>query len=179
MGADGGICWVYLNEPIDENAQKLRKLLPWQMLTWEKYYDDPGWGDGVGHDYFLDEIPDNALESTYGTSQDFCVEMLYEFSYEVPALIEEGLGDFTLGELADLTIFDISVMGEPKYNISQFQHLLIDSFKRVIQSDIENPWNPSAHIQHMTVKDWYEQVKACCKIGKDGTICTASVETWT
>lgn len=172
MGADGGICWVYLAKPIDENREKLRSLLPWRLITWDEYYDNPGW-EGMGNDLFLDEIPTGVLEATYGSFQGQSLMELGEIIGSIDEIIADwGSDEVTLAELLECAKSKSEIGYNQEtwtpYNYKAFNEMLLESFQYGSYEQ-EN-------ILKMTVGEWGNAVKSCCQ---DGEINVSWVETWT
>lgn len=172
MGADGGICWVYLNKPFDENREKLRKLLPWHLIIWDKYYDDPGW-EGMGNDLFRNEIPGGVLEATYGSFQGQSLMELNEIIYSIDEIIADwGSDEVTLAELLECAKVNPAMGYNPEtwapYHYKAFNEMLLESFE---YQDFDK-----YEVLKMTVGQWRDAVKECCL---NGQISVCHVETWT
>lgn len=170
MGADGGICWVRLKEPYEENAEKLRHIMPWRMMWWDKYYDDFD-VEGMGHDLFLDHIPDNTAVCTYGTGQDTSLMDLQNVLDDYEGILEDwGSGDVTLADLLEVAKDKKDPQQWPDYYKS-FADMLLESFQYGTFHQ--------EHVLAMTVNEWFEAVKSCCVFHSDGRVIVGWVETWT
>lgn len=176
MGMEGGICWVYLADAEDSYG-KLYAILPWGVTRWDHYYDDP-WDNGMGHDFFMDEIPGNTMSATWYTNQDVCLEdirdicdpELYQF------IVDDWCSDeITMRELLTFAKekFPFGQRNEyaiPEFNI--FYGMLLDSYSYMAEDSLPP-------MLSMSIRDWYNEVRSCCHILSDGRIKCGSIETWT
>lgn len=178
MGADGGICWVYLNKP--EYQEKLLKILPWRLLTWDRYYDYIN--EHAGHDHFMHEIPPNTVSATYGTSQDVSLKDLYFVLGDFQFYIEEwGTDLLTLQEILEIGLTKVQ---EKRKSHSTWYYGDLNSIEKILVASYEYNilGENGQNILSMTFKDWKDQLIDCCKLSHNqhGTyISVGSVETWT
>lgn len=183
MGCEGGICWVLLAEPVRENQEKLRQLLPWHMLTWDKYHNYVDGCDDMGHNLFMDEIPGNSLSATWDSRSDGPALCDLNYILRCQEYIEEdwGGGEVTLAMLLevakdtkDRSHYD-SLWSWPSYNYRTFNEMLLQSYEYGIYEGEKD-----VNILKMSLSEWCDAVRSCCQTYKKNTdVVCERIETWT
>lgn len=181
MGCEGGICWVLLKEPSRENREKLHKLLPWDMLSWDKYHDYVDGCDDMGHNLFIDEIPTGTCYSTWDSRKNGPSLMELNDVLDCQHSIEEdwGSGEVTLAQLLEVAKDTKdrhhynSMWNWSSYHYRTFNEMLLDSYEYGSCDET------GENILKMTLDEWCAAVRSCCATHKNGQLVIGWVETWT
>lgn len=177
MGCEGGICWVLLAEPVRENSEKLTKLLPWNLLSWDNSHDYCADGE-MGHHLFMDEIPYGVLEGTYSNTVDdpHLTELNRILQCQEYIKNDWGSGEVKLSELLEVAK---SMDDRQRRQREQWYGQSYKVFDEMLLASFEYSLHDQEHILEMTLDEWCAAVKACCKLNKYGDVCVGAIETWT
>lgn len=171
MGADGGVCWVQLREPLTESAERLRRLLPWPLLTFDDYHpSNSEFDQTLGAEFFT---------GTYGTSQEYSLLDLGDILDYLSdaALYPEYRRTMTLREVLEDCYTKPEVYG--RHDLDPFERVLAYTYLGWHWSSGFSYLGPSLERGHhyrcapqevpgderlgMTVEQWEAQVRSCLR----------------